>query len=192
MNKYLQKNKNIIFINSGVHHSQANGVVEAFNKNIINKLENILLDDNKKFNIKLGIKKAEEIYNNIIHSSTKIEPVKAFNFTDEDDINNVISNVFKSQKKFVNNFNIIKKGEKCLLKDLYIKKGKFLKIKFNKIGKYRIPIIIEEALGGTTYSFKVSKNISNLSVNYLYKADYRLIRRYSIELWEYLNNEINK
>jgi len=54
--------------------------------------------------------------------------VKTFNFADEDDINNVISNVLKSQKKFVNNFNIIKKGEKCLLKHLYIKKGKFLKI----------------------------------------------------------------
>ena len=47
------------------------------------------------------------------------------------------------------------KRRKCLLSDLCFKKGKSLKYKCNKIGKYRIPIIIEEALPGTSYIFKV-------------------------------------
>ena len=40
---YLKEN-DIIFINSSPHHPQTNGVVEAFNKNIINKFEHVLID----------------------------------------------------------------------------------------------------------------------------------------------------
>ena len=84
------------------------------------------------------------------------------------------------------------KRRKCLLSDLCFKKGKSLKYKCNKIGKYRIPIIIEEALGGTSYSFKVSGNIGDLENIIIYKADYRLIRRSRYEISEYFNNELNK
>ena len=48
------------------------------------------------FDISLGVEKEEEIYNNTIHISTKIKPIKAFNFTDEENL--LISNVIKSQK----------------------------------------------------------------------------------------------
>ena len=99
---------------------------------------------------------------------------------------------YKKSKKFVNNFEWIKRGEKCLLNDLYFKKGNSLKLKYKKICKYRIPIIIEEALGGTSYSFKVSGNIGDLENIIIYKADYRLIRRSRYEISEYFNNELNK
>lgn len=39
------------------------------------------------------MKKGEDIYNNIIHSSIKVELVKTFYFSEEEDINNLISNV---------------------------------------------------------------------------------------------------
>ena len=104
---------------SSAHHPQTDGVVEAFNKIIINKLETILIE-NKKFDIKKELEKAETIYNNTMHSTTKVEPIKAFNFKDQNDINNVIKNVIKSQKKIYENFEPIKMNEKCLLNDIYI------------------------------------------------------------------------
>ena len=114
--KNLLKDRNIIFINSSAHHPQTNGVVEAFNKIIINKFETILIE-NKKLDIKKALEKAETIYNNTIHSTTKVEPIKAFNFKDQNDINNDIKNVIKSQKKI---YEPIKMNEKCLLNDIYI------------------------------------------------------------------------
>ena len=43
-----------------VHHTipMQTSVVEAFNKNIINKLEYILLDDNNSFGLTLSLNKA--------------------------------------------------------------------------------------------------------------------------------------
>jgi len=76
------------------------------------------MDKNKDSDMKLGFKKVEEIYNNSIHTCTKVEPFKEFNFTDENDINNDIKKVLKSQTKVYKNFNCIRKGEKCLLNKL--------------------------------------------------------------------------
>ena len=64
-------------------------------------------------------------------------------------------------------------------------------MKFNKIGKYRIPILIQEPLGGTNYSFSVIKDICDLKSNIIYKEDYRLIKRCCDEVWEFLLSEIN-
>ena len=60
--------------------------------------------ENKKLYIKKALEKAENIQNNVIHSTTKVEPIKAFNFKDQNNINNinnVIKNVIKSQKKYL-------------------------------------------------------------------------------------------
>lgn len=73
-------------INISSRHPQTNGVVEAFNNNIINKLEHVLIDNNNKFDIKKDITKSEEVYNNCIHNITKFEPIKAFILKDEKDI----------------------------------------------------------------------------------------------------------
>jgi len=47
----------------------------------------------------------------------------------------------------------------------FYKKGNILENKFNKKRKYIIPIIIEEDLGCTPYSFKVPENIMELNKN---------------------------
>ena len=52
----------------------------------------------EKINLKEALLKAEEIYNNTIHSVIKIDPIKAFNFSKEEKINIVIKNAIKSQK----------------------------------------------------------------------------------------------
>ena len=56
--KFLEE-EGIIYINSSPNHPKTNGVVEAFNKNIINKLEYILLDDNNSLDLKLGLNKEQ-------------------------------------------------------------------------------------------------------------------------------------
>ena len=60
-----------------------------------------------------------------------MEPIKAFNFTIEEDINIAIKNVTKSQKYTIKYYDNLKMGEKCLLNNTFIKKGNTLKIKFN-------------------------------------------------------------
>ena len=111
-----------------------------------------------------------------------LEPVKAFFLKDEKDISQIIMNTLKSQNKVYKNFNIIQKGERALLNETYSKAGNVLKNKFNKKGKYIIPIIIEEALVGTRYSFKVPMNINDLEIDTFYKADYRLIKRCELDV----------
>ena len=175
----FMKEENIFFINSSPYHPQTNVVVEAFNKNIINKLEYVLLDKNNNFDIKLGLEKANEIYNNTIHTSTKIEPIKAINFKDEKLIEQVIKNIIKSQSnKFGDYQYIIKKGDKCLLNNTYIKKGNNLSCKPKKKGMYIYPIIIEKALGATKYSFKFAITINDFDTDTIYNADYKLIKNY--------------
>ena len=78
-----------------------------------------------------------------------------------------------------------------MLNEIYLKKGNVLKSKFNKKGKYIIPIIIEEPLGGTQYIFTVPENIMDLNKNIVYKADFKLIKRCNIDVWEYLLNNLN-
>ena len=168
-------------------------MVEAFNKNIINKLEYILLDDNNSFDLKLGLNKATEIYNNTVHTSTKIEPIKAIKLKDEKIIEQVIKNIFNSQSNKLKNFeSIIKKGDKCLLNNIYIKRRKSLKCKYNKKGKSKIPIIIEGCTGGNNYSFKLPINLDDLKIDTIYNADYRLIKRCTEEIWDHILKTFNK
>ena len=59
-------------------HSRSQEAVEAFNKNIISKLRILKQEDELNFNIIFALDKAVEIYSNTIHSTIKIEPIKAF------------------------------------------------------------------------------------------------------------------
>ena len=72
-----------------------------------------------------------------------VEPFSKFQSYDEEDINNVIKNTLKIQAKIYKYNNTINKASKCSLNETYIKKDNVLKNKFNKKGKFRIPIIIE-------------------------------------------------
>lgn len=51
--------------------------MEAFNKTIIQKIKYIKLQTKNNFNINDAIKKAFDIYNNTVYSSTKVEPAKS-------------------------------------------------------------------------------------------------------------------
>ena len=55
--------------------------IEAFNKTIIERLRYLKLEQKHNFVINKALFTAVNIYNNTIHSSTKIEPIKAFKFT---------------------------------------------------------------------------------------------------------------
>ena len=95
--KFLEEEEGIIYINNSPYHPQTNGVVEAFNKNIINKLEYKLLDNNNSFDLKLSLNKTTDIYYHTVHTNTKIEPKKAINLKDENIIEQVIKNILNSQ-----------------------------------------------------------------------------------------------
>ena len=168
-------------------------MVEAFNKNIINKLEYILLDDNNSFDLKFGLNKATEIYNNTGYTSTKIEAIKVIKLKNEKLIEQVIKKILNSQSNKIKNYeSIIKKGDKCLLNNIYIKKGKSLKCKYNKKGKYIIPIIIQGCKGGNYYSFKLPINLDGLKNDTIHNPDYRLIKRCSEEIWDHILKTFNK
>ena len=47
---------------------------------------------------------------------------------------------------------------------------------------YRIPIIIQDPLGGLYYSFNVPIDILNWSADNIYKAEYKLIKRCTNEV----------
>ena len=83
-----------------------------------------------------------------MHTSTKIESIKAIKLKDEKLIEQVIKNILNSQSNKIKNYeSIIKKGDKCLLNNAYIKKIKLWKR--NIIRKVNIiPIIIQGCKGG--------------------------------------------
>jgi hypothetical protein len=61
------------------------------------------LEAPKQFSIIIALSDIIEIYNNNIHSSTKLKPVITFNLKNEKDINDVIDNI----KKIIENIKII-------------------------------------------------------------------------------------
>ena len=151
----------------------------------MNKLEYIRLEVGTKFNIDEAIKKAFKIYNNTIHSIIKIEPEKAFKFKKKKQINKLIENVIKSQINKCNHNIPVLKGTKALLYDNF-KLEKYLvkKRKNRKKGKYSIPIIIYDTIGGNKYKFKVSKEYDDLKKNIYYQCDYKLIKFCNEDAWE--------
>ena len=75
---------------------------------------------------------------------------------------------------------------------IFILKKVTLKCKYNKKGKYIIPIIIEGCKGGNNCSFKLTVNLDGLKNDTIYKADYRLIKRCSEEIWDHILKNFNK
>lgn len=105
-NKLMEEycNNNEIKIKRGrPYHPQSQGIVESFNKEIKRLLENKYLEAPKKFSIIMALPDIIEIYNNNIHSSTKLKPLIAFNLKNEKEIKNVIDNI----KKIIENIKTI-------------------------------------------------------------------------------------
>lgn len=135
----------------------------------------IKIEFKDNFDIKLALDKAFNIYNNTVHSTIKIEPIKALKIKKTKLINKIISNMIKSQIDENKNTIFVKKGSKGLLSSNFKKEGKFLKETLKK-GKYNIPIIIESAVGGTKYKFKVKNEGYGLKLNVVYTCNYKMIK----------------
>ena len=91
----------------------------------------------------------------------------------------------KSQIDDNKNSILISKGSKGLLSSNFIKEGKFLKESLKK-GIYNIPIIIDSAVGGTKYKFKVKKEVYGLKLNTLYTCNYKMIKFCNNDVWNSL------
>lgn len=88
-----------------------------------------------KFDIKLALDKAFNIYNNTVHLIIKIEPIKALKIKKTKLINK--ANMVKSQIDENKNNIFVNKGSKGLLSNNFKKEGKFLRETLKK-GKYNI------------------------------------------------------
>ena len=179
---------NIKIINGCPRHPQSQGAVESFNKYIISKLQCFKLEEKKNFNINKDIDNDIKIYNNNMHSITRIEPILALKMKNKRQLQKVLENTIKSQINKNKECAIIEKGSKALLCRNFVKNGKYLNEKKFLKKIYDIPVIIEESNGGNKCKIKVNKNIKNLKVNTLYDCNYKLIKFCSDEVWEKINS----
>ena len=124
--KNFCNDNNIKLVNGAPYHPQSQGAIEAYNKNIVQKLTLFKIEKKNKFNLIEDLEHANLIYNNTTHSSTKISPIKAFKLTKKKDINKVIENVIKSQINLNKNSDIVRKGSKALLCNNITLKGKII------------------------------------------------------------------
>lgn len=177
------KNNEIKFIRGRPYHPQSQGIVESFNKEIKRLLENKYLEAPKKFSIIMALPDIIEIYNNNIHSSTKLKPVFAFNLKNEKEINDVIDNIKKNNRKYKSN-NVIKINTKCLLSENYELHD--LRIKPKKLGnkgKYTIPCTIKRNNVANDYKITFPINYNLFKINTEYFVDYHLIVICQEKVW---------
>ena len=84
VNKVFQKfceNKGINLIHGAPRHPQSQGAVEAFN-NTFKKLFSVLIQyPNYNCNLNEIVLNINKIYNNSIHSTTKVSPLSALKYT---------------------------------------------------------------------------------------------------------------
>lgn len=88
--------------------------MEAFNKNIIQKIRYLKLENKNNFDTSEAIDKAVNIYNNTLHSTIKIEPIKAFYLRNKKILNRILQNILNSQINEKKDSSIIEKGSKAL------------------------------------------------------------------------------
>ena len=193
INKDFQKfceNKGINLIHWAPRHPQSQGAVEAFN-NKFKKLFSVLMQDpNYNCNLNEIVLNINKIYNNSIHSTTKVSPLSAFKNKNSNIKKQIIIKTIKSQKK--HNLEGLKKNTKCLLANNIKLNGNVVKALFNKKGPYTIPIVIDEGFGGCEYSFHVDFDISILKKNVTYRANYKLIKKCEINIWDEIKEDLLK
>ena len=182
----------IKLIHGATRHPQSQGAIEAFNSTF-KKLLNILIISSKgNFDLNNLVNNVTNMYNNTIHSTTKISPIDAFKNRNKNITEQIIKNTEKSQLKFNNNVGL-NKNKKCLLANNIKLVGNVVKLLFKKKGIYSIPIIIDEGAGGIEYKFHVPADISILKKDIIYRVNYKLIKDCSEDVWEeiksdYINN----
>ena len=75
------------------------------------------------------------------------------------------------------------------MNNVYNKKGDHIKSKFNKKGQYIYPVIIDDSTGGIYYTIKFALEFDDFKINKIYFADYKLIKRCHIDVWNYIFNK---
>ena len=180
----------VTLIHGRPYHPQTQGSIEAFNKEIKKILENLYLENKKDFDIFLYLPDALNIYNNNIHSVTKMKPSELFKTKDDKIIRQALLNIKKYNKKFKKSDNGFKIGTKCLLSNKFDITGKYIKYKkFKRKGKYTIPCTIKGIHGSNDYIINFPLKISGLKPNKDYIANYLLLVECNINIWkEILNN----
>ena len=142
---------------------RSQGSIKVFNRNIIDKLCYIKLEDKDKFDIHKALDRAISIYNNSKHNVTKIEPIKDFHLTRKKYLNPVLENIIKFKININKNCISIEKCTKRLLFRNFLLKGNILSEKKNKKKIYDIPITIIYDKCGVKYRIKCMKNVKGLT-----------------------------
>ena len=181
----------IKLIHGAPRHPQSQGTVEAFNNTFKKLLNIIILSYKGKIDLNNLVNNVTNMYNNTIHSTTKISPIEAFTNKKQSITEQIIKNTKKKQNNY-NKYVGLLKNKKCLLANNIKVIGNVVKLLFKNKGKYSIPIIIDEGLGGCEYKFHVPLDISILKKDIKYRANYKLIKDCSEEVWEEIKSEYIK
>ena len=187
LDKFCEQN-GIKLIHGAPLHPQSQGPVEAFNNTFKKLLDILIKHSNGNFDLNNLIDNVINMYNNTIHSTTKISPINAFTNKDNKIIEQIIKNTEKSQKKFGDKLGL-PKYKKCLLAKNIKLEGNVIKLLFNKKGFYSIPIIIDEGIDGSEYTFHLPFDILFLKKDIIYRANYKLIKECSEDVWEEIKSD---
>ena len=188
--EYCESN-DIILVHGRPYYPQSQGCIEAFNKELKKLLENLFLENKKKFSLKLCLPDALNIYNKNKHSTTKFNPIELFNSQDKEIIKQAIDNIKKFQSKFRNKETGFKVGTNVLLSENFELKGDTIRFKkLRKKGKYLIPCIIVGTKGGNEYVIIPALNIKNLKKNKKYNTDYKLVTQCYPSTWKKILSDL--
>ena len=98
----------IKLIHGAPRHPQSQGEVEAFNYTFKKWLNIVILSYKAYFELNNLVNNVMNMYNNTIHSTTKISPIDVFTNKNKNIIQQIIKNTEKSQNKYNNSIGLQK------------------------------------------------------------------------------------
>ena len=151
-------NKNIKHIFNSPYHPQTNGVVEISHKEIRHNVMLYYSQNPDNFDLNNAILNAIDIHNNKIHTITKYKPIELINTSNEELINQVITNIEQiDYKKHLDNNKELKEGDHILIKKNVTKTGNRLISKRINLRNNKIIGTITNSYGNGLYSIKVDE-----------------------------------